>query len=468
MISTGVFQRLHNVYQLGLAHYVFPGANYSRFAHSLGVCHIAGRLLNAINTNNPGRLTERDIQIYRLAALLHDIGHYPFSHAMEHAIRGHYAGQRFLEGGPAPTESGQKFHDLVLDNEPASYDHELMGKRIMSYDRQLIAALETYGYAPSDVIGAFAASGPGSLIHLLSSDLDCDRLDYLMRTAHHAGMPYGAVDIDYIVGQATVDDNGIFCFRQQGLKAADHLLISRFYDYQQVPFHKTVVALELLLEEVLSAFFTLGEINCSAVDMLQAIDHNSWTSFDDREVVGIFRDFLANQQKRQANTELALKVKSLLERNPPRLLVSFERLADRNGSVDRIVYSSILERFRQNVGTWVQKTGIPRERWMCWDTSFPLTKIGPTVSVTKAGARPIEDEEERAVRILTSRGTRGGSSSKPIMDFDQALMRPLSTQLYDAIRFYVLLDPAVDGMRELRAKAREVVAADFKDIPFML
>jgi HD superfamily phosphohydrolase len=90
IISTRVFQRLHSVKQLGLAYLVYPDLNYSRFAHSVGACHIAGRMMRAINLNSTRQFTDDDIQIYRLAGLLHDIGHYPFSHAMEHVIADHY------------------------------------------------------------------------------------------------------------------------------------------------------------------------------------------------------------------------------------------------------------------------------------------------------------------------------------------------------------------------------------------
>jgi HD superfamily phosphohydrolase len=84
IISTPVFQRLHNVRQLGLAHLVYPGAEYSRFAHSLGACHVAGRMLRGINQNCQKQLDDDEIQMYRLTGLLHDLGHYPFSHAMEY------------------------------------------------------------------------------------------------------------------------------------------------------------------------------------------------------------------------------------------------------------------------------------------------------------------------------------------------------------------------------------------------
>src|SRR4051812_3869734 len=98
IISTPAFQRLHNVRQLGLAHLVYPGAEYSRFAHCLGACHIASRMLRGINQNCNDRFDEDMIQMHRLAGLLHDLGHYPFSHAMEYAALDYYKGKAFLTG----------------------------------------------------------------------------------------------------------------------------------------------------------------------------------------------------------------------------------------------------------------------------------------------------------------------------------------------------------------------------------
>jgi len=467
VVGTKAFQRLHHVYQLGLTHLVFPGANYTRFAHSLGACHISGRLLDAVSTNAPGHLSPEEIQTYRLAALLHDIGHYPFSHAMEHAIGRHYPAQRFLAGHGGKT-TGEKFKDLSIDDEPPSYDHELLGKRIISYDIEIADALTKHGFAPAQIIGAFAASKPGSLIHLLSSDLDCDRLDYLMRTAHHAGMPYGAVDIDYIVSQATVDDKGIFCFRQQGLKAADHLLISRFFDYQQVPFHKTVVGLELLLEQVLSGMFSLGLIDCSAAQMLKRIESGDWSTFDDQHMHRLFRDFVQDGKRSAAHPDLALKTRSLLHRNPPRLVASFERLARRDDASGKIVRKTILERFENNVQKWSAETGIPEAQWLSWDTSFELTKVGGSYSLSSLRARSPDDDAERAVRLLQSRSSRGRSQSKTIMEFEQALMMPLSDQVYHSVRIYVLLDPDDADAKQRRAKAIELLAEAYSDIPYLI
>src|SRR5690348_16368350 len=88
IIASPAFQRLRNIKQLGLAHYVFPGSDYSRLAHSLGVCHIAAETFGILSNRCPEpRPDDREVQQYRLAALLHDCGHYPFSHAMEYAFK---------------------------------------------------------------------------------------------------------------------------------------------------------------------------------------------------------------------------------------------------------------------------------------------------------------------------------------------------------------------------------------------
>src|ERR1700723_1913060 len=82
IVGTNIFQRLRNVKQLGLAHLVYPAADYSRFSHSLGACHVAGLITNALTGGKHIELSDADISLYRVAALLHDVGHYPFSHAM--------------------------------------------------------------------------------------------------------------------------------------------------------------------------------------------------------------------------------------------------------------------------------------------------------------------------------------------------------------------------------------------------
>ncbi|MGB4467915.1 MAG: HD domain-containing protein [Azovibrio sp.] len=102
-MSTHVFQRLRRVSQLGLTEYVFPSAGYSRFAHSLGVCHMTGRVLDAVA--DAGEPVSDDDRLYlRLAGLLHDVGHYPYSHATEHSVKEYFTKREYLVETPAPRD----------------------------------------------------------------------------------------------------------------------------------------------------------------------------------------------------------------------------------------------------------------------------------------------------------------------------------------------------------------------------
>lgn len=234
VINTRAFLRLRNIKQLGLAHYVFPGADYSRFAHSLGCCHVAGRILDSIRRTDPcADISDDDVQLYRLAGLLHDVGHYPFSHAMEEAINTFYPGG-IVEG----TDNAASKADNA-----SVFEHERGGREVLDRDAELSELLNACGYSPESVWSIFMRKGPQiPFANLISSDMDADRIDYLLRTAHHTGLPYGTVDLDYIITQMRLDSDSNICMTPKALRAADHLLLCRYFDYLQVSFHKTVAA----------------------------------------------------------------------------------------------------------------------------------------------------------------------------------------------------------------------------------
>ena len=192
IIDTPVFQRLRRVKHLGLVSLVYPGADFSRFDHSLGVCHITGRILSAIKNANPEILDDdKVIQKYRLAGLLHDIGHYPFSHPMEEAIEEFYK-QRSVEHRGADEEAGND----SAPEEIKFIKHEQVGQEILRSDPDLKKIFDKSEYEPDEISGIFTGSTDSSFGNLVKSDLDADRIDYLLRTAHHTGVPYGSIDVD--------------------------------------------------------------------------------------------------------------------------------------------------------------------------------------------------------------------------------------------------------------------------------
>lgn len=258
VIQTKIFQRLRSVKQLGLAHYVYPGADFSRFSHSLGVCHITGRILNELSEKElTKKLTTEDIQKYRLAALFHDVGHYPFSHAMEDAI-GNFYTETIYE--PKNSSSTTKKEEKQAKH---FYSHEVLSKRILELDPEVNTLLEKSGFEANEIASIIRREGKHKFQNLISSDLDADRIDFLLRTACHTGLPFGNVDIDYLITQMQVDKNDKLCLPKKAVKAADHFLLCRYFDRQQVAYHKTVVGLELVLKDIIRALLDKGIIDCS-------------------------------------------------------------------------------------------------------------------------------------------------------------------------------------------------------------
>ena len=207
IINTPAFQRLRNVKQLGLAHMVYPGADYSRFSHSIGVCHVVGRLMEALRLQKTGGIDEATMQQYRLAGLLHDVGHYPFSHAMEDALDEHFSRKSLRSRS---TELGDPSLEQVPDSEAMT--HERVGKRIVESDPMISEILRRADVDPQKVTEIFTRERKLDYSNVVSSDLDADRIDYLLRTAHHTGLPYGSTDLNYLVTQVRLDNVGRVCF----------------------------------------------------------------------------------------------------------------------------------------------------------------------------------------------------------------------------------------------------------------
>jgi len=442
VIETRAFQRLRYVKHLGLVYLVFPGADFSRFSHSLGTCHVMGRLLDALFRSGLS-LKCWDRQRFRLAALLHDIGHYPFSHAMEDAVSNHYTGRYVVADG--------EDRPLNLEQE-RPFNHERAGKEVLLGDEELRSILKEEGYDPEDISSIFMREehepNQRRLASLLSSDLDADRIDYLLRTAHHTGLPYGAVDLDYILSQLLVDADGRICLSRKALRAVDHFLLSRYFDYLQVAYHKTVVAFELLLKDVLAALLRNGLIECSAGWVGQAIRNGEWSSFDDTYVWGKIRELSLT-----ASDEVdKLKAKAILDRRPPKLVWASEFLGSRDDHGEHFKLQGKM--VRSVISDLAKQFDVPRSLWLEWEADLKLTKMGPHMSVSKAVHLEEDDEDglEQTVHILDTQG----SASQPIVSVRQSLMNILANYVLYARRIYVILPEGEEGRyEEIKSAAQE-------------
>lgn len=428
LVSSRAFQRLHNVRQLGLAHLVFPSAGYSRFAHSVGALHNASRLIDAISANTSEIAPDRRAA-YRIAALLHDVGHYPFSHATEHTLADYYAGSLFKDSGI-----------VRRDGSADSINHEDVGALILALDPEIRKIIQdSKDVELSSVQAIFSSTAPDPLFGVISSDLDCDRLDYLARTSHLGGVPYGNVDVDFIISKATLASDGRLAFEIKAAKAIDHLLISRYYDYMQMVHHKTVEALEWSLGESIKFVLDHEPGLFSKADVESRIVDGEWWRVDDSWFVDRLKRHEARAQDSDGLGIIRDHLAAILYRRPAKRLWKWEAV---RGREDQQMKTQFLLTQRV-VDTLSEEMGIERGRFWVNDRRFKFVKLSHVETAQS------EFEEERAKSVLIK--TRWGEMY--LVERDDLILHTLAGMRNFAVNVYYL--PATDEPKSTREEIRE-------------
>jgi uncharacterized protein len=217
IIDTYIFQRLRRIRQLAGAHLVYPGALHSRFEHSLGSMFLAGMAGQTLF--DKGYFTDIDlIQHLRLAALLHDVGHGPFSHL---------------------------FEEILKDSK--KYSHENFGERII-LETKISDIIKRNGYSASTVSSlSFGKHNSGYLNEVISGGLSVDLMDYLPRDSYFSGTEYGKVDYFRIINSLEVASSKVLGINKSALYSYESMLISRYQMFKSVYFHKTVRSGEVMI-----------------------------------------------------------------------------------------------------------------------------------------------------------------------------------------------------------------------------
>ena len=211
LIEHPYFQRLRHISQLGLTEYVYPGARHTRFHHALGAMHLMTQTIDVLR-NKSVEITEAEAIGVTIAILLHDIGHGPFSHTLEHHI---------------------------LDEHHETLTLLFMNELNEQFDGQLKLAIEI-----------FEGKYPKKFLHqLVSGQLDMDRMDYLNRDSYFTGVSEGVIGYDRIIKMLNVADGGLVV-EEKGIYSVENFLIARRLMYWQVYLHKTVVAAEQMLIQI--------------------------------------------------------------------------------------------------------------------------------------------------------------------------------------------------------------------------
>lgn len=235
IVDSPAFQRLRYIRQLGLAHLVYPGATHTRFDHALGVYHLANQALLLLRKHAVfDEIDAADVRVIPYAGLLHDIGHYPFSHALEE-----------------------------LDQESIPGDHEELVGHFLS-DETVCAALESVadnGVAAIEALVQGKSANP--LQGLVSGSLDLDKIDYLTRDARFCGVPYGNVDVDRLLHSLTIvrdteTDKLEIGVHEKGVASLESLLFAKYQMFRNVYWHHAVRSATVMYKRIIAEALGCG------------------------------------------------------------------------------------------------------------------------------------------------------------------------------------------------------------------
>ncbi|WP_407454132.1 HD domain-containing protein [Methanobrevibacter sp.] len=227
------FQRLRRIKQLGLISLIYPGATHTRFEHSIGTMNLGSKLAHELNLN------EDEVELIRASALVHDIGHGPFSHVSEGVL---------------------------------SVPHEELTKFVVT--KTSMKDLLEEKFDVNEIIDI--VNGKGHLGPIVSGELDVDRMDYLLRDSHNTGVAYGVIDYERIISNLKLDDGLILDIK--GVQAAEGALVSRYFMYPSVYQHHTTRIVNSMFRRALKKVIDEG-----------IIDENNIYKYDDAELIGTFR-----------------------------------------------------------------------------------------------------------------------------------------------------------------------------------
>lgn len=250
LIDSYPFQRLRRLRQLAGSEFVYSGANHTRFEHSIGVLHLAGKLTE--NPNLSQFLSEEEVQIVRMAALLHDVGHGPFSHVFEHLL------VKFL-----------------------NKTHEDMTAWIIQ-ESELHDTISGLGYNPTVIaklaIGELRWKGKAFMDQIIQSSVDVDKLDFVVRDTYHTGAEYGYVDIFRLIHMLDVLGENL-AVDVGALSALESFVLARLESFRSIYFHRVGRAAQIMLATAMEAAedeLSLADFD-SPEDYLALDDYSVWT-----------------------------------------------------------------------------------------------------------------------------------------------------------------------------------------------
>ena len=277
LIDTQVFQRLRRIRQLAMTFLVYPGAVHTRFDHSIGVMHVAGQICTKLRELNSTKICDEDIDRVRLAALLHDVGHGPFSHVSEYLLDA-YALDR-TDMGHMREKIHEKITVDIVRTDPEIRD--ILSEEECDFVADMIQGQDTQDWQRD----------------IVSSELDADKMDYLLRDSYFTGVKYGIYDLEKIIESCLIEVDKTetsLAISSKGIYALEQLLLARYHMTQQVYWHRV----SLISNEMIIRGITLAiKAGNTKMKELYQYDENDkenfiqkYLNYHDENVVDILRN----------------------------------------------------------------------------------------------------------------------------------------------------------------------------------
>lgn len=351
IVNDPLFLRLHRISQMGMAKHVFPDAVHTRFSHSLGVYEILRKMVASQNEQyvNAFTLSEHDSDTLKMTALLHDIGHVPLSHTVERAITRYH--KKTLQ---EPSKADSLITGAVpsLEMSESAYEqadsklHERLGQSVLMGNTAIHEKLESHGLDTAKIaagIIGFTQNDEGNegqpdvfykhSRNFMHSQLDADRLDYLLRDGAFSGVKAGAFDFDKLLSEIRYNESANYGVNDSGLRVLEQFFFARFGAYSQIVFNKKVHGLEImaqnfyygLLVDVLPAdkakhqIFSFDDLNAMLLEGRDSID--KFLSFDDSVFYALIEKVCDGTI---SCSELTKKYATYLRRGVPPKVVGYE------------------------------------------------------------------------------------------------------------------------------------------------
>lgn len=431
IINSPYFQRLRWIKQLGFANYIFPGAEHNRFAHVIGVMHSMDQMIRSLgiavddaelfdpSTRGDAAMLHKSL---RIAALLHDIGTFPFSHAIDNAYIRHGNDQRSINKRNEKTKGKAK--DLPNN-------HEHLGSFIIKNTRfsgGLTQILESYGFDVQMISKIIKGESPHLIANqLMHSDLDADRMDYLMRDSYYTGIKYGQFDREYLIANlATYDAGGgqlAFGVRENAIHAVEHFLIARFSWYSQVIKNQGSAKFDIMSSHIAEGFLDLN-LMYQFHDLLTMVSEGDERFFWWNDIYFMNRCQEIRFKKLAKDSRLQELNEMLLYRRPPKTVqhpfIEHRTLKD-DGGIERRRLTSKIQDWVSKMQTTLKKHGKGGE-WILVDV--PEKDVVFTRGLEHIVKKRTSDnlyQERDPIKIVSKSG-------KPslLVERDHTLMKHLS------------------------------------------